>query len=283
VSIILIVVSFQTLDPNEVAFDLDNNIGQIASGGKLFDGGRYFLGLGHSFIKYPRTVQNLPQTSVLVRSSDGLPITMDISVQYTLPYNSSDRMRIVYNFFENSYESAMAELIDGLVRDVAANYTAYQFFENRTLLSTNLNRHLDTFFTDLYINIANFQLINILFPTAFNQEIDNTAIAVQEAIRATSERQVSLVQLQTRNGTIQADISIANLQRDTTVANIINNANNTANSLIDVFSTEAESLAAVKSTLALTNDELLAYIFVKMLQNTNANVRLAIGINPKLV
>jgi len=283
VAIILIVVSFQTLDPNEVAFDLDNNVGLIVSDGTLFNGGRYFLGLGHTFVVFPRTVQTLPQESILVRSSDGLPITMDISVQYSLPYNSSQSMRALYNYFELDYEDSMTELIDGLVRDVAANYSAYQFYENRTQLSTNIAQYLGSFFTRLVITIENFQLVDIEFPDAFNQEIDNTVAAAQQAVNADNERTTALVGLQTLNGTTLADIDIANLQRATNVFNILNNANNTANSLLDVFSTEADSLSAVKTTLGLTNDELLAYIYVKMLQNTGANMKIAVGINPKVL
>jgi len=241
------------------------------------------LGLGHQFIKYQRTSQTLSLPSILARSSDGLPITLDISTQFTLPVTRGKELRQLYYYFEQAHESAMLELIDGVVRDVSANFTSYQFFQNRTLLGSAMEITLRSYFANLFISIDAFQIVNVLLPAAFTQEIENTAIAIQESQRALNERQVALVNLQTRNGTIRADIDIAILNRETQVFNVLQSANNTAASIINLYSTEASALASVKDELGLTNDELLAYIFVKSLQNVAGNVRLSVGVNPKLI
>lgn len=281
VSIILIAVSFSVMDPNEMGFDHDTIAGVI-NADKVYEGGRHFLGLGHKFIKYPRTIQSLAIPPAVVRSADGLPITIDLSVQYQLPATYKE-LRRIYNLFEDDHEDAMGDMIDGLIRDVSTNFTAYQFFENRTALSGATERTLRGFFSTLSINIVEILIVNIRLPPEFAAEIDKTSTAIQESNRALAERQGALVKLQTQNRTIMEDINIANLQRDTQVVNIQNAANSTAQSLLNLYDTEARALASVKNALSLSNEELLAYFFVKTLQSTTANVHMAIGVNPKLI
>jgi hypothetical protein len=94
ISIGLLAGSVRDLDPNEVAFDYDHNVGLIVDDTTLYQGGRHFLGLGHDFIKYPKTVQSLSVPPVEVRSADGLGIELDITVQYLFsPLNAESSIK----------------------------------------------------------------------------------------------------------------------------------------------------------------------------------------------
>lgn len=57
---------------------------------KAYIGGIHFLGVGHSFIKYPKTVQTIEFSnertangpSIGSRTNDGLEVILEISFQY---------------------------------------------------------------------------------------------------------------------------------------------------------------------------------------------------------
>lgn len=59
---------------------------------KPYIGGIHFLGVGHSFIKYPKTVQTIEFSqdrtangpSINSRTNDGLEVILEISFQYKL-------------------------------------------------------------------------------------------------------------------------------------------------------------------------------------------------------
>ena len=57
-SIILLVCSFSTLEPNEVGIEYNANTLSINTD-ELYESGRHFLGLGHSFLIYPKTLQQV--------------------------------------------------------------------------------------------------------------------------------------------------------------------------------------------------------------------------------
>ena len=57
-SAILFGVSWSSLEPNEVGIEYNGNTLSINTD-ELFTSGRHFLGLGHSFIVYPKTLQTV--------------------------------------------------------------------------------------------------------------------------------------------------------------------------------------------------------------------------------
>jgi len=60
--------------------DYNNNNKQVDT--NVYTSGLYFLGLGHSFIKYPRMLQTIEFESshdlVQAFSSDGLPVSLGL-------------------------------------------------------------------------------------------------------------------------------------------------------------------------------------------------------------
>lgn len=55
-SITLIAVSFSSLDPVEMGLEYNANTLTLNED-ELFDNGLYFLGVGHSFFKFPKSLQ----------------------------------------------------------------------------------------------------------------------------------------------------------------------------------------------------------------------------------
>lgn len=85
VAIVLFAISFQSLGQLDVALNYNAISLQIED--KVYDSaGLYFLGVGHSFIKYPRVVQTIEfiaeeNDRLQTRTSDGLPVSLSVSFQ----------------------------------------------------------------------------------------------------------------------------------------------------------------------------------------------------------
>jgi hypothetical protein len=85
---VLIILGFSTLQATEIG--LDYSWISMTVDKKLYENGLYFIGIGHSFIKYPKMVQTVEfskergsqRRAIQSRTKDGLEVTLEISFQY---------------------------------------------------------------------------------------------------------------------------------------------------------------------------------------------------------
>ena len=81
----------------------------------LYSGGRHFIGLGHTFIIFPKTLQTcrmgtftepadgetITTSSLLARTEDGLQVTLDISFQYRVTETIDAIIKLYSDFQDN--------------------------------------------------------------------------------------------------------------------------------------------------------------------------------------
>lgn len=86
---ILLFLGFSVLEATEYGLDyswISKNVDK-----KVYENGLHFLGIGHSFIRFPKMVQTIEfskertanQGPVQSRTADGLEVVLEISFQYT--------------------------------------------------------------------------------------------------------------------------------------------------------------------------------------------------------
>lgn len=102
----MIISSFSSLEINEYGLDysyISKKIGKVP-----YTGGFHFLGVGHSFIKYPKTVLNLDYSNhegadyppLKSRTNDGLEVILEISFQYKLVYED---LYPLFHLYKDNY------------------------------------------------------------------------------------------------------------------------------------------------------------------------------------
>lgn len=88
VGIVLLVLGFSVLEATELGLDyswISKNVDKT-----VYENGLHFLGIGHSFIRFPKMVQTLEFSKesaanrgpIQSRTSDGLEVVIEISFQY---------------------------------------------------------------------------------------------------------------------------------------------------------------------------------------------------------
>jgi len=284
VAIGLIAGSVRDLDPNEVAFDYDGNVGLLVDDTTLYQGGRYFLGLNHDFIVFPKTVQALVIPTQQMRTADGLAVQIDITVQYVFSPLTSDALKNIYYTFQEDYETAFTYMIEGLTRDVAADYYASDFYELRAEIQTAMLMSLRSFFAaNLSVSIEDLQLVSVTLTDALTQEIQNTELAKQDSLSAINERVVAELDLSTNVGQSYGDIAILYQSRDNQVNITLTSAYSQADTIKSIYVDEATALSAILNSVNLTVDEFQAYMWLNALSGTSATVHLSIGTDQQLL
>jgi hypothetical protein len=164
-SVILIVLSFATLQPVEYGLNF-NAITMSLENATYSQAGLYFLGFGHWFIRYPRTIQTIEfmatgENQLLhTRTADGLPLTLGLSFQYRYMPEHLNKLYLTYKnehhaVYVNTATAAIANVVrarhrhtpscpcalwslpchrtDSDMRNIQSTYKALQLHCTRTL------------------------------------------------------------------------------------------------------------------------------------------------------
>jgi len=177
--------------------------------------GLYFIGIGHSFIKFPKNVQtiefSLDKTSsrrpIESRTSDGLEVIIEISFQYVLqPQN----LYKLYTKYGEQYNKVFQNVAVDVLTEEATKYTAYDFFMDRGRIKDDFQISLNKYFSDIYANIQFLQLRSVDLPDLFEQSIQLSEVKKQDIQKATAELNKVRIEMDTKikSAEFQKDVAI---------------------------------------------------------------------------
>ena len=128
------------------------------------EAGLYFLGVGHYFIRYPRTIQTIEFVAqendrLQTRTSDGL--TMSLSVSFQFRYDQS-RLRENYLQFKEEQLEVYENTAKSVIANAATNYTAYHFFNDKQGIAEEMKVSVTQVFAEqLFANVEAFQITRV--------------------------------------------------------------------------------------------------------------------------
>lgn len=272
--VILIAVSFSSLEPNEVGLRY-NRVAQEIEDKELFTSGRHFIGPGHTFVRYTTAVQTVKFNTdfdadagpITARTQDGLTVTLGFSFNYRLREELTELFNLYHSYGEMGDVSVFYNrLARNVVREVASEFTAFSMITNRTAAQVRMLEDLSQEISESHGSVDSVQLLEVSLPARFEDARVRLETASQDAEQARAERANS--EQQAAN-----DIRAAGVA----ASSIINRAEADAESTRLQASAIADSLAArlaanraayatVKSQLGLSEEQLLAYIYLQSLR-----------------
>jgi len=199
-AIILIILSFQTLEPIEYGLNF-NAITMSLENTTYATAGLYFLGFGHWFIRFPRVIQtiefNANRGSLLhTRTSDGLPLTLGLSFQYR--YIPED-LHTLYLTYKGEHNSIYMNTATAVIANVACNYSAYTFFNDKQGIARDMQASLSRIFRkQLYANIEALQINQVELPGSFQDAILESISTKQNITRSNRYKDNMQVTFQTQ-------------------------------------------------------------------------------------
>jgi regulator of protease activity HflC (stomatin/prohibitin superfamily) len=152
VTAILIAISFASLDYNEYGLDYNSFTKTIDP--VPYTNGRYLLGIGHSFLVFPRAVQTMEFSfdrsadgpPLYSRTEDGLEVIIEISFQY---HFMPEKLYDVYMLYVDNYNQVLRNVAMDVLTDMATHYTAYNFFMDRQKIGTEMQEKLNAVLTEV--------------------------------------------------------------------------------------------------------------------------------------
>jgi len=170
IMIILIVASLNWVPSNTVAFDYNIPLGTLDTS-KLLTEGRYML-LQHQFITFPTTAIDITTPGLQVRSIEGLPIYLDVSLQYQIyPNDVPDSFRTLYNTFGLEYTTAITYFMQSAILSAASKHYSSEFFSNRDQIMIDAQIEIEHSLQGLPLNVTLFQIYNLVLESNYQDEI----------------------------------------------------------------------------------------------------------------
>eukprot|EP00914_Ancora_sagittata_P034696 GHVO01070037.1.p1 GENE.GHVO01070037.1~~GHVO01070037.1.p1 ORF type:complete len:302 (+),score=43.97 GHVO01070037.1:48-953(+) len=207
--IILFILSWGALGYNQIGLNYNYILQTVQN--STYTSGRYFIGFGHTFIKYPLSYQTIlfgkehgaSADTLRSRTSDGLEVSLEISFQYSLtPIALYDLYRL-YGSNDDAH-AIFTRMAQDLLTELATKYTAYDFFVNPTLIRDEMERESDQLFRMLSdCSVDFFQLQTVELPEIFQLAIQDTEVQKQEIKISEAEQEKVTVELNTK--VIQAE------------------------------------------------------------------------------
>lgn len=177
ICIILLSSSFQSMELLEMGIAKNSIMSKIKDR-NVFLHGRYFLGLGYEFIKYPATNINVDIKDMTATTFDKQPVTLDVSAQYKL--NPTDLHKL-YKRLGVAYESYFSQQVIEAVKEVAVDYeTDPDFYQKRTEIAETIRLNVAARFSTQQATLSYFQLRRVDFPATVEASIINIAITEEE-------------------------------------------------------------------------------------------------------
>lgn len=274
--VILFSVSWSALEPTEYGIRYNANTLKLDTE-QIYTEGRYLLGVGHRFIKFPRDVQTVTFSSdagssagvLTARTFDGLSVVLDISFNYRLQGDDTDRMVSLYLNFGTDYETAFISIARNVCRDVAGDFRAFQYFQNRTLVQNSMADELSLKLQDTFAIMDSFQLRNIALPEEFETAVQLTQIAREQIEEAEAQKDRADVEAETTIETAieEARIILNAAEADATEIRLTAQAN--AEALNLTIGAERDAYSNLKTVLQLDETEdLLTYMWLQAIAET---------------
>jgi len=289
IAIFLFSFSFDVIEPTNVAI-LSDSVSKTIADDVVYGPGRYFIGLGKSFIKFPiswiivdfsNDDDELGGPSLQVQLNEGQALTIDVSFYYRVDEQNIHKL---YNVTGTNYSPLIVRKSQEIIKNVAADFITTEFFSLReaivSAMQYELNRQLHA---QYYVYVPSVSLRNVKLPAQLETALVDKVIADQLKKTAETQRNVTLIQAETQ--VIQA-LAQANVSTILQVANsnsfqTIQNAQSQAKKVL----IDAQNLAfnALKTALFVNNSQLFNYLYTERISQAAAGSTIYVGFDGSLV
>eukprot|EP00808_Paulinella_micropora_P030790 g23284.t1 len=190
--VILFAVSFGTLEPTQVGLKYNKVTVEVYP--EVYNNGRYFIGLGSEFIKFPmdlQLVEFIGPAALRAWSKEGQLVELDMSVEYRL--RRSDIFNL-YSRYGTDYHGRYQVMTVRAVKQISKEYEAVEFFTHREQIGREMAAALRARFGEEYADVELFNLRHIGLPNGFEQKIVDKVVKAQELQIAKNLKEIALIQ-----------------------------------------------------------------------------------------
>eukprot|EP00928_Gymnodinium_smaydae_P065596 TRINITY_DN486_c0_g1_i1.p1 TRINITY_DN486_c0_g1~~TRINITY_DN486_c0_g1_i1.p1 ORF type:complete len:334 (+),score=46.16 TRINITY_DN486_c0_g1_i1:66-1004(+) len=263
---IIVFTGFGSVDPTEMALQY-NWVTSTLDSEIIADPGLRWVGPWNSFLKYPKTLQPIVYDSgqrdlLDGRTKDGLPLILGVSFQYQLLPNELFDLYMEYESSPGKYIDMFKLMGIHILTEMATNYTASEFFNDKARIATEMMAHMNAYFRQhLHASVESLQINEDDLPEPFTRMILEGATMKQAISKTEKTLGARIVQMQTAVKVADAQANVTIQQAVGNSSAILNNGAADAAVITQFVQSELDSYSQIKDTLGLKGADLLKYIW----------------------
>jgi len=297
ISSILLGCSFSILEPLEYGLEVNGNTKQIQD--ELFRSGRYFVGLGHYFERFPRdelalvfltkagetagiSVPDDPwrEKAIACRTSEGMRTNIGLGIQYKLGLSTSemelkDQIMLIFERYGTSWEEFLVKIASEAVRNVTTKFTAFDLFQRRKEVGAAILVELKKTFALYYFECMDSVLLNVGIDDTLQNAIQETEIVNQQILEM--QHFISAKQIESNTKVLIAEttgrLRVDKLNTDGLVYKTLKQAE--AQATVTRLETEKDGLVSFETKIGFTTEEQSAVTEVQAADTTANNFLLS--------
>eukprot|EP00930_Biecheleria_cincta_P043158 TRINITY_DN29672_c0_g1_i1.p1 TRINITY_DN29672_c0_g1~~TRINITY_DN29672_c0_g1_i1.p1 ORF type:complete len:298 (+),score=60.72 TRINITY_DN29672_c0_g1_i1:77-970(+) len=270
---VLLIVSFDTLEYQEYGLNYSMVLETVEK--RPYTSGRYYLGLGNHFIKFPRMVNtvlfsddqaDLKQGPALEsRTRDGLNVRLEVSFQYRLLY---DRVYDLYETLGKEYEPIFLRMAIEQLSIAATEHDAHFFFTNRSSIGTEMHDKLNNHFKErAFSEVPFFQLRTVHLPQEFEEALRTTQVKQQEIQIASLQQKSKTVTFKTRVLQAEQAVKVLTNQADAEAASILAQTNAYCQQTKVTQNLQTTALTSMVKASGWNSKQLLQYMRIRAVRD----------------
>merc|ERR1712150_69034 len=211
--------------------------------------------------------------SIMSRTKDGLEVNIHCRVNYVLK-QQQDLLASLYLMFEDQFESAYRSIARGVVRDIAGEFAAFEFWTKRGEISDAIQTRLEIRFNDMHADISNFLLSSFDLPAPFLSEITRTDEQKQEYESKLLERDRERQNIEARQLQAEQQIRVIAEEATTTALELNNTYSAEAFRIKSLTEAEMRSYKQLKDELGLTSEQVINLVWLDTLKSLDPTTTL---------
>lgn len=277
----IVLNAYANIGPTEMALRR-NHMNKELEDGRVFgdvkgSGGRFFIGPGYSFMKFPKKVQHITMlkkggmsTEVKCQTGDGLTFDIEIAVQYQFHTDAAALKKMFMDFGGAEEASAyMVKYLRAEFRFITIQYSVFELWVKRGEVGMKLKEAATNVLNKHHATCIGLQLLSINIDVDIESAIQDTAVAFQRVQTARNELEASRVRERTRVLETIANTEIMIQRANASAIEIEYDAEVYVESLDLVAQSQVNAYKSVKRNLGFSNDELLKFIWLQTIDKNN--------------
>ena len=193
--IILLPLSYSYVEYYQYALN-KNTITNKVDMSKVHENGRYFWGVSHEPVTFPRHFQ-LMELTVPVFPSNGMEFDVDIDFYYRL---DKDNITNLYQAFGQTFDNQVEIRAKAKIKNSAPEFSLEQYITDRTALTQHLHDDLQDELDRVWIKVPfdKFYFGEITIPESIRQRDLDAAIQRQRNIEEENRQKATVVRKETK-------------------------------------------------------------------------------------
>lgn len=271
--IIIFFISFDSLEYQEMGLNYSWISETVQA--KTYPSGRYYLGLGNHFVKFPAMVQSVyflddmssktQGPALQSRTRDGLNVRLEVSFQYRLIFKDLYKL---FSTLGHHYEKVLVRMAIEQLTTAATMHNAHDFFNNRTTIGQEMHKALeDHFKAHAYAEVPFFQLRTVHLPSDFEAAIQETQVKQQEIQVAQAEQSQNKVSYETRVLQAQQAVKVMQNQGEAEASAILAQNDAFCRQFQVTQTLQSEALRQLMATAKWQPKQLIEYLKIKAIRD----------------